>query len=60
MAERPGTEAMVQAVGSEQQARKPYATPALRRLGSVRELTLGSTVGCSTEASPKFPRKKGM
>ncbi len=26
-------------------ARKPYAAPQLKRLGSVRELTLGTTAG---------------
>jgi hypothetical protein len=41
------------------QGRKPYAAPMLRRLGSVRDLTLGSSVGCLTEASPKFPKKRG-
>lgn len=46
--------------GSEQlPERKPYAVPVLRRLGSVRDLTLGTTKGCSAEANPKNPRKKG-
>jgi hypothetical protein len=31
--------------GSEAQPKKPYATPALKRLGSVRDLTLGKSTG---------------
>ena len=29
----------------ESRSRRPYRTPELRHLGSVRELTLGSTMG---------------
>jgi hypothetical protein len=61
MTERPEIETKTPAHGSEQQQeRRPYTAPTLRRLGSVRDLTLGSTTGCLTEAIPKFPRKKGM
>ena len=42
------------------QHRKPYTSPTLRRLGSVRDLTLGSNTGSLSEANPKHPRKKGM
>jgi hypothetical protein len=50
-------QATVTARGPE---RKPYSAPTLRRLGTVRELTLGTTTGCLTETIKKFPRKKGM
>jgi hypothetical protein len=45
---------------AHERERKPYTAPTLRRLGSVRDLTLGTTVGCASEANPKNPRKKGM
>jgi hypothetical protein len=32
---------------SETPARRPYSAPRLRQLGSVRELTLGGTMGNS-------------
>jgi hypothetical protein len=51
MVERPKNEVSVQAsAGEPRPARKPYTTPALKRLGSVRELTLGAPTGCQTEA----------
>jgi hypothetical protein len=60
MANRSNNGADVTAAGPERpHVRKPYTPPILRRLGSVRDLTLGSTRGCGTETgAPKFPRKK--
>ena len=40
------------------ETRKPYTAPCLRRLGSVRDLTLGSPTGCQPE-TPKG-RTMGM
>lgn len=58
MVERPKIETRVKPTGSERgQERKPYAAPTLRRLGSVRDLTLGGTVGCQTETG-KQTRKR--
>jgi len=48
MAERPGIETKGMPGPAQGQTRKPYATPTLRRLGSVRELTLGG-MGCQME-----------
>jgi hypothetical protein len=60
MAERAESETMATAGTDPRRKRKPYVTPTLKRLGSVRDLTLGSTVGCAKEGSVKFPRKRGM
>jgi hypothetical protein len=44
------TEKTVQAPRAEgEHPRKPYTAPTLRRLGSVRDLTLGSPTGCAKE-----------
>jgi hypothetical protein len=61
MAEQPRVETRVQGAGSEQgRERKAYVAPTLRRLGSVRDLTLGSVTGSLTEANVKFPKKMAM
>jgi hypothetical protein len=54
------TKASFHAASSEGRPdRKAYAAPTLRRLGSVRELTLGSPTGCLVEGSGKNPKAKG-
>jgi hypothetical protein len=61
MAEQPKVETRVQVAGSGHgRERKPYVAPTLRRLGSVRDLTLGSVTGSLAEANVKFPRKMAM
>lgn len=35
-------------------SKRPYKTPRLRRLGSVRELTLGTTMGAFVDAQSAF------
>ncbi len=37
------------AVGAAPCDRKPYVRPELRRLGTVRELTLGTNTGCARD-----------
>jgi hypothetical protein len=50
MAERSRIETSEQAAGHlRRQERKPYTAPTLRRLGSVRELTLGTANGCISD-----------
>ena len=39
--------------------KRKYTTPKLKYLGSVRDLTTGNTLGCLTETSVKFPKKRG-
>lgn len=41
---------------ADKKERKPYVKPALRRLGSVRELTLGG--GCRTSPDVRPPLNK--
>lgn len=41
--------ALTSALAPEASGRKPYQKPALRRLGSVRELTLGSPIAGATD-----------
>jgi hypothetical protein len=53
MTERPEIEANGKSGLEQGQARKPYATPTLRRLGSVRELTL-SGGGCVKEGKGRM------
>jgi hypothetical protein len=38
--------------------RRPYTTPRLRHLGSVRELTLGGTMGASEGGGTFNPKSK--
>lgn len=40
-------------------ARRPYRAPQLRQLGSVRELTLGGTMGSDEGGGTKNPKGKG-
>jgi hypothetical protein len=39
----------------ERAQRRPYRAPSLRRLGSVRELTLGGTMGMTEGGGGFFP-----
>ena len=61
MAERLTTDMGAKTMGSEGvPQRKPYAAPTLRRLGSVRDLTLGSTAGCAHESGKASHAKSSM
>jgi hypothetical protein len=62
MTERPRIETDTQSTASERvQERKPYVAPTLRRLGLVRDLTLGSTSGCLSESGKAtFAKAGGM
>jgi hypothetical protein len=53
MADRSEVETATQIADAGAEARKMYTAPILRRLGSVRELTLGSS-GCAKEAKAFF------
>lgn len=54
MAERPQPDDNSVVNDHEVAERKPYRTPKLRRLGSVRELTLGSRNGKAEGAGLKM------
>jgi hypothetical protein len=41
-------------------SRRPYRTPRLRHLGSVRELTLGQTKGAFDDGNGMMLTPKGM
>lgn len=54
-----GDEKAMKPGSAQGSARRPYRAPQLRYLGSVRELTLGGTMGAGEGAGTFDPKGKG-